>query len=304
MRQRKALSFIALSFIALAAVSSMGHAAPADGNAVAPANHQPVQGVLRDYCYSCHGEKKSKGQVRLDTLSTLEPKARLELMNQLQEQLHFAQMPPEDAKQPTEAERKLLADWVRSELIKSNVPLIEDKLRYPDYGNAVDHDKLFSGEIKEKPFSPARRWLVSPQIFMGRVIDVFRTKGAPHDKYLRWPMSFHGVTNPFVLPDRSGIRDYAITPLDGGHLLVMLSNAQWISHKQIRDARVKKGDFKADYFENRADRFTAPTSPAFETIILNASKPTTMRSSPQFRPSSDWCFSVRPAKRNWGSIWS
>ena len=32
-----------------------------------------------------------------------------------------------------------------------------------------------------------------------------------------------GVTNPFMLPDHSGVRDYDLTSLDGGHLLVMLT---------------------------------------------------------------------------------
>lgn len=231
---------------------------------------QPVQGVLRTYCYGCHGEKKSKGQVRLDTISSLDSKVRLDLMNRLQEQIHFTEMPPEDEKQPNPSERKLLADWVRGELVKSNAPLIEDKLRYPDYGNYVDHNRLFSGTIKDKPYTPARRWLVSPQIFQDRVVDVFKPEDKAREKIKH---SLYGVTVPFVLPDRAGVRDYAITPLDGGHLLVMLANADWISQKQLRSARVRKGELKADQFENPKDKFSPATSPAFEAIVLNQSKP-------------------------------
>lgn len=106
--------------------------------------------------------------------------------------------------------------------MKSNAPLIEDKLRYPDYGNYVDHNRLFSGTIKDKPYTPARRWLVSPQIFQDRVVDVFKPEDKAREKIKH---SLYGVTVPFVLPDRAGVRDYAITPLDGGHLLVMLANA-------------------------------------------------------------------------------
>ncbi len=263
----------AISLSVVAILATGGHVAAADGGAVAVGDPSAIQGLLRTYCVGCHGEKKSKGQVRLDTLATLDAKVRLDLMGKVEEQLHFSEMPPDDEKQPSPTERKLLMDWVRAELQKSNAPSIEDKLRYPDFGNAVDHDKLFSGTIQGKAFTPVRRWLVSPQIFMGRVIDIFRPAGAPYDKYLRWPISFYGVVNPFVLPDRAGIRDYAISPLDGGHLLVMLGSAQWISQKQIREARVKKGEFKADYFENKADRFTAPTHQAFASVILNPVKP-------------------------------
>ncbi len=257
----------------LAAAMATNVLAEAMSDGVTVPNH--VQAVLVKVCAECHGDKANEGEVNLSGFTKADLKVRLDLLNKAQEQLHFGLMPPKDAPQPSPAERQVLVDWVRGELVKSNAPLIEDKLRYPDYGNAVDHDRLFSGEINERPFTPARRWLVSPQIFTGRIIDIFRLKGEAHDKYMRLPgsTSLYGITNPFVLPDRSGIRDYAITPLDGGHLLMMLNNAQWMSHKQIRSARVKKGDFKADYFENRADRFSPPTPPAFESIILNAAKP-------------------------------
>ncbi len=234
------------------------------------ATHKATQGIMRTYCYDCHGEKKKKGDVRLDTLEALDSKVRLDLLNKLQEQIYFQEMPPEDEKQPNPAERKQLAEWVRGELLKSNAPLIEDKVRYPDYGNNVDHDKLFSGTIKDKPYTPARRWLVSPLIFTERVVDVFKPQGKARESVKN---GLYGITNPFILPDRAGIRDYAISLLDGGHLLVMLTNVDWISQKQIRGARVKNGEIKSDQFENPKDKFSPATPLAFETIILNKSKP-------------------------------
>lgn len=234
---------------------------------------QPIHQILQRVCAECHGDK---GEADVDFAGLLKDdvKVRLDLLNRTQEQLHFGQMPPKDARQPTPAERQALTNWVRGELVKMNAPLIEEKLRYPEYGNAVDHARLFSGEVKEKPFTPARRWLVSPQIFKERVIDIFQLTGRDRDHYSLRAHAFYGVTVPFILPDRSGIRDYAITPLDGGHLLIMLNNAQWISHKQIRAARVKKGELKANQFENPADRFSPPTPAAFEAIILSTAEPT------------------------------
>jgi hypothetical protein len=263
MRQHKVLSL--LTFAALA---KLVHASPVKADSGLSA---PVERALRSYCYSCHNDKKAKGEVRLDNYLALDDKSRLALLNRVQEQLHFNAMPPEDAKQPSVAEKKLLTGWVRSELTKSNAPLIEDKLHYPDYGNAVDHERLFSGEIKEKPYGPARRWLVSPQIFNERVLDALIPSGNGRDG---WRNGFYGVTNPFILPDRPGVRDYAISLLDGGHLLVMLTNAQWISQKQIRAARVKNGEIKADFFENPKDKWSPATTPAaFESIILSKAKP-------------------------------
>ncbi|MFM9117849.1 MAG: DUF1592 domain-containing protein, partial [Planctomycetota bacterium] len=46
------------------------------------------------------------------------------------------------------------------------------------------------------------------------------------------------------------------------------------SKKQIRAARVKSGEIKADEFENKADRFSPLTPPVFEAIILKKSDPT------------------------------
>jgi Protein of unknown function (DUF1588)/Protein of unknown function (DUF1592)/Protein of unknown function (DUF1585)/Planctomycete cytochrome C len=242
------------------------------GNAAAFQVPQPVQGVLRTYCYDCHGDKKSKGGIRLDTIAALEPKVRLELLSNVQEQVHFHEMPPEDKKQPNPAERQVLVEWVRGFLSRENAPLIEDKLRYPDYGNAVDHHKLFSGTITDKPFTPARRWLVSPQIFNERLLDVFKLEGNERERMR--PNGFHGVSNPFLLPDHSGVRDYDITVLAGGHLLAMLTNAEYLAQKQVVAARIKKGELKADEVVNKADKFTPKTThPAFEAIILSEAKP-------------------------------
>ena len=257
-------------------LASLGLTSNVVGGDVQTSPHQPPQAVsalLHTYCNACHGDTKQKGKVRVDTLASIQPDARLELFAKIQEVVHLRQMPPEDEKQPTAAERKQLSDWMRSELTKLNGPQLEDKLRYPDYGNYVEHEKLFSGDIKDKPFSPARRWLVSPQIFEMRVLDVFKLEGRDFDNYKQ--RSFFGVTNPFVLPEHSGVRDYDISTLDGGHLLIMLTNADWISTKQIWAARIKKGEVKANEFENPKDNwYPRITPPAFETIILKATAPT------------------------------
>ncbi|MEX2215681.1 MAG: DUF1592 domain-containing protein, partial [Phycisphaeraceae bacterium] len=248
--------------------------------------------VLNRYCAGCHGETKQKGRVRLDALGAMSDELRLDLLGRVQEQLHFAQMPPEEEKQPTPAQRKLLSDWVRGQVTRLGGSDLRDKLRYPDYGNNVDHDKLFSGEIKDKAFTPARRWLVSPQLFHARVVDAFKLEGRERENFRR---GFFGVTNPFVLPEHSGVRDYDNTALDGGHLLVMLTNADWISSKQIWAARVKAGEIKADAFENPKDRwYPKIAQPAFEAIILKKTPPTEAEIAAAVQTQFD-CVLQRPA---------
>lgn len=234
-----------------------------------------VRAVMASRCNDCHSEDASEGGVRLDNLETIEASGQIDLLNRAQEQIFFGMMPPEDADQPTEAEKLVLAGWIRSELQKRHASKLDDKFRYPGYGNLIDHEKLFSGEIQEKPFTPARRWLVSPQIFHERVIDVFQLEGRNRDGFAKFGQSFYGVTNPFLLPERTGVRYFDLESLDGGHLLVMLDNAKWIAGKQTREARVKHGEIDANEFPDQRDRWTPRMTPeAFEVIIMNDSFPT------------------------------
>lgn len=227
-----------------------------------------VDHFLGNYCLTCHDGDVQKGDLRLDRLEELSLTARLEVLNRMHEQLYLEQMPPRDEDRPSPGEREEVIAWVVDELKKHGPVRLTDKLRYPSYGNYVDHEALFSGKIEAAPFTPARRWLVSPWIFEERVREVL---AVPERERQR---SLYGITNPFLLPEQSGVRDYDNGTLDGGHLLVMLNNAEWISTKQIRAARVKAGEIAADEFPNPKDRWAPRETPAaFETIILKDSVP-------------------------------
>ena len=256
-------------FISLAAVFS-GHRSfgepPQSAFRIAPAAEQ----LIDNHCSSCHGDESQKGDVRFDQLGSLPLGERLALLNRMQEQTFLGQMPPKNRKsQPTAAERKALVAWIAGELRAHNASTLEDKLRLPAYGNYVDHDRLFSGEITDAPYTPARRWLISPQIFSQRASDVFGPMESGR------PAGLYGVTNPFVLPDASGVRYYDNDALDGGTLLVMLTNADWISQKQVLGARVKSGEVKADALPDPQDKWIPKKYPAaFDAIILKQSAPT------------------------------
>lgn len=199
-----------------------------------------VQALIHNRCTDCHGEDASEGDVRLDNVSSLEKDAQLELMNKVQEQIFFGTMPPEDEEQPTDAERRRLIGWLSSQLKQHHAATFESKLLLPQYGNYVDHDTLFSGEIKDKPFSPARRWIVSPHIFHNKINDIFGSTS--------WKLP-EGIVNPFHLPDISGIRYYDNEIVNGGHFLTMIANAKIISYAQlgIRSAKHEASEkFKAD----------------------------------------------------------
>lgn len=256
-----------------------------------------VKNAISKRCLDCHGSLISEGDVRFDNLATLKTEARLDLLNRARNQLFFGLMPPAQAEQPSDQERALLDSWMQRELQKHNASELDEKLRYPDYGNYVDHEKLFSGEIQDKPFTPGRRWLVSPQIFHERVIDVFGLSGRERDAYSKYGRTFYGVTNPFILPEGSGVRYYDLSTLDGGHLLVMLDNAKWIASKQIRAARLKHGEIGPQDFPDAKDRWAPQTTPeAFETVILKDSPPTDKELSAAIQQQFDCVLQRQPSQ--------
>ncbi|MFK7790882.1 MAG: DUF1588 domain-containing protein [Phycisphaeraceae bacterium] len=254
-----------------------GQAEPDQPAAKTPKTIVPrdVAKVLSTYCADCHGPDEQKGRVRFDTLTSLAVPERDELLSMTNEVVHFEEMPPDDKPQPTEAERKILMDWLSFKLGESADENLRDKLRYPHYGNSIEHELLFSGEIDAAAYSPARRWLVRPQIFHERVMDIFELQGRDRDHMIN--RKFYGVTNPFVLPDHSGVRDYDTANLNGGHLLVMLGNAKWIAERQVIVAKALDKSSKIT-FKNPKDNWLPRTKPEsyrpFNVILTSDTQPT------------------------------
>ncbi len=234
---------------------------------------QNVKAIFASRCNDCHSGDSAEGKIRLDRFSDLRTETALDLLNKAQQQLFFGLMPPQDADQPSNKERTLLTQWMRRTLRQHNASELDKKLNQPEFGNYIDHDALFSGTITDAASTPARRWLISPHIFEERVVDVFGLQD--RERAAARQNGFYGVTNPFVLPDHSGVRDYDLGMLDGGHLLVMLGNAKWIADKQIMAARIIKGEVDPKHFLNPKDRWYPKTTPQpLETIVLKDARPT------------------------------
>ena len=229
------------------------------------------EALLGRYCLECHRGDDAEADVRLDALQAIPVAERTDLIERARELLRFEEMPPEDAPQPTAAERAQLTAWLDT---LNDERAVREKLRHPHYGNLVDHDMLFGDGASPPSFTPSRRWLVNPQIFHERVMDVFKLEG--RDREQQRHRNFAGVTNPFVLPDRSGVRDYDLDALDGGDLLVMLGNARWIAERQLLMARKLGGD-KDIVFADKRDRWMPRQIPAsygaFHEILSGGSPP-------------------------------
>jgi cytochrome c553 len=242
--------FIAAGFTAILQISLM-ELASAQGKS--GAEHpfeipEKAEAILDRYCFTCHDEDTQKGDTRLDNLAGLETPKRLDLLNRMQEQIYFQHMPPKEKRQPDEEERKAILAAISSELSNHNASTLEEKLQKPEFGNYVDHEKLFSGEFKNLPgFTHDRRWLISEYIFNAKFQRMLESTayGKSNEKKITVlgasKISNLSLTNPFLLPNISGVRYYANEDLTGGHLSSMLTNAQKTSEYITDDLVKRKG---------------------------------------------------------------
>ena len=203
--------------------------------------------VLNKYCVSCHGPDKQKGKVQLSALETIDAVDRQKLFGKAQELIQLAEMPPEKARQPDDAERKILLQWLNSQLTGKAAKALSEKLLRFEYGNVVDHKDLFSGEHADVPgYTPDRRWLISEFIFnerINRLLDYHPTRAiygtkqpVQGDSGVHWsPKTERGskfrrtITNPYLLPEKVGVRYSVHKRLTTGHLLTMVGNAKRVA---------------------------------------------------------------------------
>jgi hypothetical protein len=75
--------------------------------------------LVEKYCVACHGEKKQKGDVRLDVMDgDLVNGKSVSLWKDVLHRLETGEMPPEDEPMPSDGEREELAKWIRGEVRK------------------------------------------------------------------------------------------------------------------------------------------------------------------------------------------
>ena len=172
-----------------------------------------LQGKINRYCVDCHGPETQESGVRLDTLEELSKPEQVELLNRVEEQVYLRNMPPSDEPSLSPEVQDAFENLITDRFEYLNRPSsFRAKLESPGYGNYLDHDRLFSGEITEMAFSPARLWRTSPHVF-----DLLKTDWGPTGEDLR---------QPFIVDDKQGIREYAsLLFADAAVVDVLLNNA-------------------------------------------------------------------------------
>ena len=134
---------------------------------------------------------------------------------------------------------------------------LEEKLQRFEYGNVVPHEQLFSGDYSTLPGSTSdRRWLISEFIFnekINRLLNYHPTRAiygtkqpVQGDSGVHWsPKTERGnkfrrtITNPFLLPEKVGVRYSAHPGLTTGHLLTMIGNAKRVAEHMTSEPIMK-----------------------------------------------------------------
>ena len=118
-----------------------------------------IKPILASRCYGCHGNKgKIKGKVNLKEVQTREAFLEdIELTQKIVDALNFKEMPPEDEKQLTEKEHKMMSSLFRSYLdtyIKESGSLkstVMRRMNRYEYNNAVKDLLQLKGDVYPLP---------------------------------------------------------------------------------------------------------------------------------------------------------
>ena len=92
------------------------------------------------HCVQCHGPKKQKAKLRLDTLNwTPAGSGNLETWREIADKLELGEMPPEDEPQPPPAERTAILKWIGSKLATASTPepVLLRRLNRAQYRNTL-----------------------------------------------------------------------------------------------------------------------------------------------------------------------
>ena len=188
-----------------------------------------ISRFVKSHCIRCHGEETQEGKLALHRATFDFTKSKTSaLWLAVLEQLKTGDMPPPDEEnQPSESERNSVIEWINRQLLTAGSgEAYRKKLLAPEYGNWVDHEKLFSGEIKTPPFSPSRLWRFSSEIFAFK--------------------NFGKAKSPFsYVTSERGIRDYAAISVADQSTVQMTM----IVADAFLAEREKRGDFK-DFANN------------------------------------------------------
>ncbi|MFT6079882.1 MAG: hypothetical protein ACI8UD_003221 [Planctomycetota bacterium] len=236
-----------------AALLSIASAITSASVSAQDASEPQVTEFLARYCVRCHGPDRQKGDLRLDTLSRdFKDLHAAEQWRAVFYRVRFDEMPPRTTKkQPKGDARQAMLTWIDGGLQSQGRGIhLAEKMRLPQFGNYVDHEMLFSGEVTELAYTEARLWRQRPAIYAqmwarhygqqhrysvkiggaNRDGDLYQVHYGPHRGKPITARYFadERYANPFYeyVHHASGITDYADIAADQSSLEALLTNAE------------------------------------------------------------------------------
>ena len=215
--------------------------------------------VLMERCASCHGEKKQKGKFALHDINPdIAGGKDVERWEKILEMVSLGDMPPEDEKQLTTAQRDVLVQWLTTELRGVGRDPVEGSEHLPAHGNRLDHNALFSGEHQGPAYTTSRLWRISPQIYQrfSAKIEMARKFNAP-----------------LQTATQEGIRDYAHLLADEATIKTMLQNCKRAAVTLLH-GKVNSGRNRSSKKESKQGGRTGSRYKVFDSFIKGEGQPT------------------------------
>ena len=124
--------------------TALAEAPLADPESQAEMLTEQIQPLLKQYCWDCHSPDYAAGEVDVSLFKSVEAALQHRAFTvKVSEILQFGAMPPDDAAQPTEAERQLLVSWFNAVLtvdcdqIRDPGRVTIRRLNRPEYNNTI-----------------------------------------------------------------------------------------------------------------------------------------------------------------------
>ena len=223
-----------------------------------------VVAVLKAYCSGCHGKSEPDAALCLEDIQTDFADANsvdqklVETWQQVHEQITLGAMPPEGSLQLSAKDVEQVTDWISNQLKKiGHAPIVRHKLKSPQFGNYVSHEKLFDGSHRGPASSPPRLWRLSPYVY-----DEF-LKG--FGQHLRDVTAIH---QPFAFDaSRGEIADFSAQQFAGeATLQLLMMNCRTLADYQTQGVTFRDHEGKV--------RNSKRTPTEFEAILGSQDRPT------------------------------
>jgi len=251
---------------------------------------QSVRPLLEKHCITCHGPKKQEGDLRFDQLTgdlSTHP-AEAEIWAAILEQLATGKMPPKKRPQPTNKETSAATSWIKENVREAEIAFAR-KMRFPENGNRVPHEKLFDPKTAEQApkiaASPARFWRILPrtynrrQLKMGAWMHERPVAPAPFGLYVKHELKNYSALYTIESSEAEAVANNARTILtfatrakpkyDLRKLQAQFSREQGVDHKKLAsDPEISKR-YQAYLAEAKAKAAKMPDEPYNPRSKLN-----------------------------------